>query len=495
MDGQPPGSFLRYIVREHQPQPALPEQQHSFSKKMSKKDESDSDGAPEYEDDFEKDLDWLINEEAEKYGDSKSQAEEPSDLKPDSRDLLKEENEIDKSSSSGDEIVHAEPSTNSKPTPDSIPEYEEADIEDEEAKRYIAEKIEEANKKLEMETVDENRERKLKFKENLVDLEVPPLDFPDSDKTESFTEDDVVDGMSQLQVEDAPAYARERGEEPKDAKVLVEKDGKFELVNLRDIENQCSLPPISNSKDGSKPSSLSDRFGSPTNGDKNNSSINNLNGFVPQPPFGPKVRPNSANLAKSVHKVKPQRRVQSASVSTRHTTFSLSPEQKDLQKRILGKQERLRKEDEERRKEQEEQKRIENEMAFKAWLKRKNSQVVQEKRVHHAKEMETSSTPDDDRDSDQAFTLWLKRKHKEKIQEKKMEELRKQEYEAFLLERKDREGAFTQWLRQKRIQKHTEQQAAKERSRRLLLEARRSKQIHSLFYNISDSKPFSYMDR
>ncbi|XP_075706864.1 coiled-coil domain-containing protein 181 isoform X2 [Rhinoderma darwinii] len=469
---------------------------------MSKKDESDSDGAAEYEDDFEKDLDWLINEEAEEYSGSQSQEQEPTDLKLDSRHSLKEEHENYKSSSSGDKIGHDEPRTNSKVTLDSVPECEEAHIEDEEGKRYIAEKIEEANKKLEMETVDENREKKLKFKENLVDLEVPPLEYPDSDRTESFTEDDVVDGISQLQVDDVPAHGKEHsnedgraGEERKDSRVLVEKDGKFELVNLRDIENQCSLPPISNNKDSSKSSQHSDTSGTLAIGDKQNSSINNMNGFIPQPPIGPRVRPNSANLAKSVHKVKPQRRVQSASVSTRNTTFSLSSEQKDLQKRILERQERLRKEEEERRKEHEEQKRIGNAIAFKMWLQRKNSQLVQEKRIQQAKEMETSSTPDEERNSHQAFALWLKRKHKDKIKAKKMEELQKQEYEEFLLERKDREGAFSQWLRQKRIQKRTEQQTAKERSRRLLLEARRSKQIHDLLYNISDSKSFCYMDR
>ncbi|XP_056414173.1 coiled-coil domain-containing protein 181 [Hyla sarda] len=464
---------------------------------MSKKDESDSDGAPEYEDDFEKDLDWLINEDTEKSIGSQRQEEEPSDLKLDPRHSAKKEDESDKSSGSDDEIQ--ESSTNSKPTLDSVSECEEADTEDEEAKRYIAEKIEEANKQLEMETIDENRERKLKFKENLVDLEVPPLEFPDSDRTESFTEDDVVDGISQLQVDEAPAHGGKpsdkdggTGEEPKEAKVLVEKDGKFELVNLRDMENQCSLPPISNSKDNSKLSSHSASISA--SGDKKNSSINNVNGFLPQPPLGPKVRPNSANLSKSVHKVKPQRRVQSANVSTRNTTFSLSPEQKELQKRILERQERLRKENEEHKKEQEEEKRRENEIAFKMWLQRKKSQLVQEKRIQQAKEMETSSTPDEERNSNEAFNLWLKRKHKEKIKEKKMEELQKQEYEAFLLDRKDREGAYAQWLKQKRIQKHAEQQAAKERSRRLLLEARRSKQIHSLLYNIADSKSFCYMD-
>ncbi|XP_073523329.1 coiled-coil domain-containing protein 181 [Phyllobates terribilis] len=466
---------------------------------MSRKDESDSDGVAEYEDDFEKDLDWLINEEVKNYGGSQSD-EEPSNLKLDSKKSIKEESK--KSSSDENEIVDNETSTSRKPKLDPVSESEEGETEDEEAKRYITEKIEEANKKLEMEALDENRERRLKFKENLVDLEVPPLDFPDSDRTESFTEDEIVDGMSQLQVDDAPAQGREHsnivggaGDKPKDARVLVEKDGKFELVNLRDIENQCSLPLISNNKDGHKSSSQSDRSGASSNSDKKNPSISNGNGFIPKPPTGPRVRPNSANLTKSVHKVKTQRRVQSANVSSHSTTFILSAEQKQLQKRILERQERLRREDEEHRKEQEEQKRRENEVAFKMWLQRKNSQLIQEKRIQQAKAMETSSAPDEERDSHQAVSVWLKKKHKEKIKEKKMEDLRKQEHEAFLLEGKDKEGAFAQWLRQKRIQKCTEKRAAKERSRRLLLEARRSKLINNLLYNIPDSRCSWHMDR
>ncbi|KAM4046832.1 coiled-coil domain-containing protein 181 isoform 1-T3 [Anomaloglossus baeobatrachus] len=467
---------------------------------MSKKDESDSDGPVEYEDDFEKDLDWLINEEAENYGGFQDH-EEPSDLKLDAK--KSETEDCEKSSIEGNEIIHTESSTSRKAKLDPVSESEEGETEDEEAKRYIAEKIEEANKKLEMEALDENRERKLKFKENLVDLEVPPLDFPDSDRTESFTEDEVVDGISQLQVDEAPVHGKEHnnnkeggaGDEPKDRRVLVEKDGKFELVNLRDIENQCLLPPISNNKDVSKLPPHLDQSGTSANSDKKNPGISNGNGFIPKPPTGPRVRPNSANLTKSVHKVKTQRRVQSASVSSRNSTFILSPEQKELQKRILERQERLRREDEEHRKEQEEQKRRENEVAFKMWLQRKNSQHVQEKRIKQAKVMETSSTPDEERDSHQAYSIWLKRKHKEKIKDKKMEELRKQEHDAFLLERQDKEGAFTQWLRQKRIQKCTEKRAAKERSRRLLLEARRSKLINNLLYNVPDSRCSWYMDR
>lgn len=238
-------------------------------------------------------------------------------------------------------------------------EGEEVDPEDEEAKRYIAEKIEEANKKLEMETIDENRQRKLKFKDNLVDLEVPPLDFPDNDGTESLIEDDVVGGITQLHLNDTPAKKELNAEEnenieegAKDGKILIEKDGKFELVSLKDIENQCSLPPIGNIKELSKspsPSMQSTRFGALQNGDdldhKKTSKVANVNNFVPQPPGGPKARPSSASHSlKSLHRVKPSRRAQSAVLSTRNTTFSLSSEQKELQKRIQERQERLRRE-------------------------------------------------------------------------------------------------------------------------------------------------------
>lgn len=485
----------------------------SISVKMSEKEESDSEGGPEYEDDFEKDLDWLIDEEEKQRAASQNEddTEHLIEQRPDNTtQLVKQEIKGDHIPSNDSSISQLDPKINAKLILDTVSEGEEADPEDEEAKRYIAEKIEEANKKLEMETIDENRQRKLKFKDNLVDLEVPPLDFPDNDRTESIIEDDVVGGITQLHLNDTPAKKELNAEEnenieeeAKDGKVLVEKDGKFELVSLKDIENQCSLPPISNIKEMSKSPSLSMQshsFSALHNGEnldhKKTSKVGNVNKFVPQPPGGPKVRPSSASHSlKSLHRVKPSRRVQSASVSTRNTTFSLSSEQKELQKRIQERQERLRREEEDRKKEAEELKRRENEMAFKFWLQKKNEQLMQEKRILQAKEMEKSSTSDKDKEgSDEAYGTWLRKKHKDQLKEKRMEELRKQETAAFLEESKDREGAFAQWVKQKRIQKRVEQQAAKERSRRLLLEARRSKQIHNLLYNISDSRSFRYID-
>ncbi|XP_068125914.1 coiled-coil domain-containing protein 181 isoform X1 [Hyperolius riggenbachi] len=460
---------------------------------MSEKEESDSEGGLEYEDDFEKDLDWLINEEEKQHASSLNENSNVPLMEQKPNNAVQENRGYNIQNTGSDKT--AQDFTDIKPNLllDAVPESDEVDPEEEEAKRYVAEKIEEANKKLEMETIDENRQRRLKFKDNLIDLEIPPPEFPDSDRPESIPED-AVDSINKLNLNDVPAKQEmnptenEITEEHKDGKVLVEKDGKFELVNLKDIENQCSLPPISNKEL---------RLGILANGDdvdhKNKSTVNNRNNVIPQPPTGPKVRPSSAtHLAKSIHKVKPSRRAQSAGVSTRNSTFSLSHEQKELQKRIQERQERLRREEEERKKEEEEHKQRENEVAFKAWLQKKNEQHMQEKRIQQAKELETSSTPD--KDSQDAYALWLRRKHRDHVKEKKLEELKNLETASFLEERKNREGAFAQWLKQKRIQKQIEQQVAKERSRRLLLEARRRKQIHNLLYNVSDSKSFCYVD-
>ncbi|KAM9320238.1 coiled-coil domain-containing protein 181 [Gastrophryne carolinensis] len=455
---------------------------------MSDKEETDSDGALEYEDDFEKDLDWLINEEEKE--NAVSQNGNGGEQKPNAAMVIKEDSQA---GSIGNDTKQDVPSMNGKPLLDTVPEREEIDPEDEEAKRYIAEKIEEANKKLEMEIVDENRQRKLKFKDTLVDLEVPPPEFPDSDRTESITEDDVVDSITKLSIngpDKEESNDKKSGEEvAKDRKILVEKDGKFELVNLQDIENMCSLPPISNNKDLSDFSRLSPIA---NRDDLDKSAINNINGFVPRPP---KARPSSAtHMLKSLHKVKPTRRAQSATVSSRNTTFTLSPEQKELQKRIQERQEKHRREEEERKKEEEERKQKENDIAFKVWLQKKREQLLQEKRIQQAKELEIRNTPERDKESQEAYVVWMKRKHREQTIEKKIAELRKQEAASFLEETKDRDGAFSKWLKQKKIQKRAEQQAAKERSRRLLVEARKRKQIHDLLYNISDSKSFRYTD-
>lgn len=240
--------------------------------------------------------------------------------------------------------------------------------EDEEIKRYILEKIEEANKLLENQApVDQNRERKLKFKDNLVDLEVPPLEDAEVCKTDLARGDDVSNRLSRLHIsnemgqENTSLSSRAgKDEEKKDGKILVEKDGKFELLSLHDIESQGFLPPISVSFTDIETQHMSPKsshygpFGTVSGvkevptvrpGARSFSPGGEECVYFPKPPSNPKRRPNSAiNAARGLGRRKTPQRAQSANVPVRSSTYCLSPRQKELRKQLEQRKEKLRKE-------------------------------------------------------------------------------------------------------------------------------------------------------
>ncbi|XP_013852235.1 coiled-coil domain-containing protein 181 isoform X2 [Sus scrofa] len=390
--------------------------------------------------------------------------------------------------------------------------------EDEEVRRYIMEKIIQANKLLQNEEpVNDKRERKLKFKDKLVDLEVPPLEDTDTGKNHFENESNVSGKLSQLCISNE--FGQEnvllsltdaRCEENKDRKILVERDGKFELLNLQDIESQGFLPPINNADSTveNEPQQLSPRSSnSSVSGVKKEEPIMKIHAvayssteeplaYIPQPPPNPKTYPGSAaNSDGSKGNGKSNHRTQSADVSPVTSTYCLSPRQKELQKRLEQKRERLKREEEQRKIKEEKEKKKENDMVFKAWLQKKREQVLEMKRIQRAKQIEDMNSRQEDRDPQLAFQLWLKKKHEEQLKERKTEELRKQEECLFFLKGTEgRERAFKQWLRRKRIEKLAEQQAVKERTRQLRLEAKRSKQLQHHLYTMSEAKSFRFTD-
>ncbi|XP_019383125.1 PREDICTED: coiled-coil domain-containing protein 181 isoform X1 [Gavialis gangeticus] len=532
---------------------------------MSKKTDSgdstdagDSAESGEYEDDFENDLEWLINEEemsslgeTEKEEDIETKIDKELEFCEENDDSTEREEPIDQFSEPDIDLkerpkdkkyLEATPEvqqldlTSDSDSESSIQEsklenQEELDEEDEEIKRYILEKIETANKLLENQApVDENRERKLKFKEKLVDLEVPPLEDAEAYNSDPESEGKVLVGLSQLQISNepgqegkAPSLDEGKDEEHRDGKILVEKDGKFELLSLQDIESQGFLPPISVSftdietQPTSPKSSHPAVFGTPARTKEESVAQQGVNSFspvgehcmyFPKPPPNPKCRPKSAtSIAKNVGRGKTPHRVQSANnVPLRSSTYCLSPRQKELQKQIEQKKEKLRKEEEAQRREQEEQKRRENEMVFRAWLQKKKGQVQEEKRIQRAKEMEdlnsrvrknlpTLEVQQEDRNPEEAFKLWLKKKQQEQLKEKQMEFLKHQEQSVnFFPRTEDCDRAFREWLKRKRKEKRAEELAAKERSRQLRLEARRAKQIQNIMCTISEPKSFRFTD-
>ncbi|KAG8450475.1 hypothetical protein GDO86_002944 [Hymenochirus boettgeri] len=454
-------------------------------------DDPDLDGVAnyEYDDNFEKDLDWLIND-AEANADLQKNGEEFNGESSEKENIppfsLEKYNSITDSEFSKKTMEEARTT------------YEVNDTEDEEARRYITEKIEEANKLLQTEIIDENRQKKLKFKDNLVDLEVPPAEYHENESKD----EDIVDSLSQLHFSDVIREENGGPEEPKNRKILIEKDGKFELVTLGDIENKSFLPPISNEAElqsserkNQQPSSLGNLPNERVVGAPTGNAFGDSHFYLPQPPTQPKTRPSSAaNIIKPGHRTNSQRRVQSAGLPSKNTTYCLSPEQKEIQKRMYERKMKLKKEEEERKKEEELLKRKDNEIAFKAWIQKKKEQSVEERRIQQAKHLEVMPVPDEEKDPLEAYNLWLKRKKKERVRERKIEELKRQEHVTYLQEREGSERAFKKWLKEKRNQKRTEQQLAMERSRRLLKEARRKKQIQNLLYSVSDTKSFRYVD-
>ncbi|XP_017689490.1 PREDICTED: LOW QUALITY PROTEIN: coiled-coil domain-containing protein 181 [Lepidothrix coronata] len=503
----------------------------------------------EYEDDFEKDLEWLTNEEEkenlveretpeEKEEDIEAQIlkaadsfEEVIEEIEENLDQLSEadvseklrystsEESLESRSDTGQEGYGSDTSGESSTQESKLESQDElSEIVDEEIKRYILEKIEEANKELENQApVDQNRERRLKFKDELVDLEVPPLEDSGVYKSDFAGGDDVSSVLSQLHIsndmgQESTSLSPRAGidEDMTDGKILVEKDGKFELLSLCDIESQGFLPPISVSFTDIETHHVSPK--SHYNSFRTLSQIKEIppvrpgaRSFSPseeecvyfsKPPSNSKYRPNSAvNAARGLGKQKNPQRTQSADVSVKSSTYILSPRQKELRKQLEKRNERLRKEEEERQRELEEQKRRENEIVFKAWLQKKKEQLQEEKRIRRAKQLEELSIKERNRDPEAAYNLWLKKKHREHMKERQIQLLRRQAEElAFYPRTEECDRAFKEWLRRKREEKRAAELAAKERVRQLRLEARRAKQMRNSTVFSLEPKSFHFTD-
>ncbi|KAK2898427.1 hypothetical protein Q8A67_009845 [Cirrhinus molitorella] len=484
----------------------------------------------EYEDDFEKDLDWLISEE------SKSEEQDPDD--EDIEAQIDKELEEDEPKEDRKKDVHKhkemadEEADERWPTPmeplecaldpdrdDLVTSPHLQNDEDfDEEKKYILDKIQEANKQLQdQDPPDQSRRRRLQFKDTLVDLVVPAQEFDAQESNGSSCRDldeeqEVSGQMQRLKISpkeegDIAEPEDEHNDGAKEGRVLVEKDGKFDLVSLKEVESQGLLPPLPVShSDNQRASSRQSESGlhlskSPVSSPRQNSTspfppgVESL--YIPKPPPKHRNRPSSARLSQRGTWVQGnKRRVQSANGAPSHATFTLSAQQKELLAKLQQRRERQAKEDELKKKEEEEQKRQENEIAFRSWLMRKRDQLQEERRVQKAQEMERMYCRRDCGDPEEAFKNWLQKKQEQQFKDKQIEEMKKLEKESgfCLHSREESEKAFRQWLKRKRTEKRAEHQAARERSRRLMLEERRARRMHDLHCTVNEIKPFRFSD-
>ncbi|NXM90437.1 CC181 protein, partial [Oenanthe oenanthe] len=324
-----------------------------------------------------------------------------------------------------------------------------------------------ADKELENQAlVTENRERKLKFKD-----EAPPPEDAEVGKTDLARGDDLSVGLSAMHIsgdtgQKGTSLSERAGSavEVTDDRVLVEKGGKFELLSLSDIESQGMLLPVN-------------VYVTDTGDPLSNSSPPTLQiKELPSSDF--KEQPDSAlNDTRDLEKQK----TESANASVKNSTYTLTPRQKELRKQREIRNERLRREEEDKQRELEDLKRQENELVFRAWLQKKKVQIQEEKRIRRAKQLEEMRMKEVIRDPEEAYRLWLKKKHQQYAKERRIEFLRRQAEEVtFIPRREECDKAFRDWLRRKREEKQAAELAAKDRARQIRLEARRARQRRSI---------------
>ncbi|XP_078265363.1 coiled-coil domain-containing protein 181 isoform X1 [Rhinoraja longicauda] len=509
----------------------------------------------EYEDDFEKDLDWLINEETKNSEDPEDYEEDENIEAKIDKELDDEEEEAkeskDDEKNSGSEIekshdkgfhnnmknANAEENLttiSSAPRSETcseslFQELKQEDLQDEEqseeVKRYIMEKIEQANKVLKDEDpVNQNRERRLKFKDNLVDLEVPPVEFAEIDRdngeitgpkcikyisnnvqkdndkevtdqksgkcisndVQKDNDGGVTDQMSQMHISNDAQKVDDTekqwdDDKIKDKKVLMEKDGKFELFSLQDFESKSVLPQISvafSENEWEQPDNLKGKKLSSTQNSLSPSPTEVLNTL--------KLPLEQKDRVTSPSKTLP-RRTQSAIVSPKQSAHLIIPEHKEMNWKTQQKKEIWA------RKTEEEERKKENKIAFGIWLQKKKQQHQEERRIQYAKEIEKKNSKEF-RDPNDAFNLWLRKKREQQVKEQQIETMRKreQDYNSRLHTREDSEKAFKQWLKRKKAEKRAEQLAAKERCKKFLLEARKVKRMQTLLCTLNESKSFQF---
>lgn len=255
------------------------------------------------------------------------------------------------------------------------------DDQTDEEKKYILEKIQQANRELQdQEAPDMTRRRRLHFKDKLVDLVVPPLQFErDGNSSEvdggkgskdrakdSEAEIEVSGKLSELKLSPRvesggsgrAGESSEGGQGVKEGRVLVEKDGKFDLVSLNELESQGLLPPIANNysdyscfsphpQEQTASSNKTHRSSSSPRPRASSSpfrqGVDHLR--APRPPAQPRSRPSSAcHSQKGRQRNGSKRRVQSATGTPCQPTYTLTPHQKELLQRIQERKEKLARE-------------------------------------------------------------------------------------------------------------------------------------------------------
>ncbi|XP_067675742.1 coiled-coil domain-containing protein 181-like isoform X2 [Haliotis asinina] len=485
----------------------------------------------DYDDDFEdfdKELDSFItseessqsdNKAAEDKESSKKQSSDSSDSQPEkgTEEIEKGQKEYSSrtsrsSESDGDDYTFSD--DQKRAMMELIAQRQENDFPDEDPPEYdVKDRLIQLNAELAQESDPGERAHKVGFKETLVDLVAPPPDFSDDEDSQKAKSNPTSPRESEVVSSKFSVDQNSKSTEGKKKTVVVEREGKFEVVNIDDLtatERQLYVsdpdpePPAK--QDGPKK----------TEKNVNNSNIHDKS-KQPSPPKLPRpatanghtnrraLRPvqNKQRPKSAAHQVNSESR--SLENSTYESPYAMSPEQKELARQRARAMEDHRREQDRRRREEKESEQRESEEAFQAWLKQKREEI-RKRRERELEEKKKAEKTDKDwsdgeadlltEENEAAFRVWLKEKRvqirREKLLKHREDQEMKDGYQTVSRDECDR--AFKEWIKKKNIESRKLKAVERQKNRSARISAKRSRRSASLLRAIRNSQSFQYVD-
>ncbi|XP_052810804.1 coiled-coil domain-containing protein 181-like isoform X12 [Mya arenaria] len=346
--------------------------------------------------------------------------------------------------------------------------------------------------------LEKQKDSKVGFKADLVDLVAPPPDYGEESGTE---ENASAAGKSKPQQKQSDDKVDDKSETIVDTKksnpgkkdsVLIEIDGQFQLVDSDDVRAKDFLAM---NPDGNKENKEND---------KRNDKSDKSKPLQPIPPGKPRPATASASSRRNIRTVPQKERPSSAHASIEHRSalqdfnynspYALSPREKQLMEERKKAMEKQKQQDERKKRDDDEQKERENREAFEAWLKKKR-ESDRRKNIHDEDDRRQNEK-EDRKEKEEAFQNWLKEKTSQFKKEKLLKRRQEQEMHDgyFIRSRDDCEKAYKQWLKHKAMEARKARAAERQKAKLQRLAARRARKSISLSKSIRESNSFRYVD-
>ncbi|KAH9525269.1 hypothetical protein Btru_000902 [Bulinus truncatus] len=394
-----------------------------------------------------------------------------------------------------------------------VQKHEDGDIIDEDPPEYnVKGRLIQLNAELANDPtpLEANRETRVGFKPEIVDLVAPPPSYlsddesqPDSARGDKPVTSPVTDNdPEKVEIKESARPSNETKESARPSnneQYVVERDGNFTVLSAKELtpsERQLYISDKDkddNDKTGSKGSVTQEKAQEEKDASQ---STTKRTAVIPKPPSQP--RPYTAATGtrrKTTQSTRPKSAVSDHSCDFSNpdytSPYSLSKEEKEKARRDAKRLEEERNEKERRKNEEEEERRKENMSAFEEWLRKKKEEDKNKKQTDEQKDEQQRKE-----ENEEAYKTWLKEKHsqvkKEKLLRRRQQQERNENYSIHTQD--DCDKAFKEWLKKKNLEMKKQNAVERQKSKLYKLYQRRSRRACALLKALKEVQSSPYLD-